>query len=193
MASFTGYDNTANTPPRDRSFELLPPSKFSAMVTNTELKDSRTPGGKILKVEYLITGPTHAGRKIFQNINVRNPNAQAEQIGQQELGDLKAAVGLTGVMTDTTQLHNIPLTIKLKVREGRLKNPNNPAEGSYDAENVVSYVKALEGQAPAASGFTPPSSVAQPTQVAGQPGNFPTAASPTTGRPPWATSQAGAQ
>lgn len=187
MAAFTGYDNTATTPPRDRTFDLLPPSKYSAMVSNTELKDSRTPGGKILKVEYLITGPTHAGRKIFQNINVRNPNAQAEQIGQQELNDLKEAVGLTEVMTDTVQLHNKPLTIKLKVRDGRLKNPNNPAEGSYDAENVVSYVKKLEGTAPAPTGFTPPSSTAAPAAAAASTGAPATPPAGGKAPPPWAT------
>lgn len=191
MASMNGLDNTASAPPRDRSFDPLPPNKYSAMVTNTVIKDNSQNTGKCLKVEWLITGPTHVGRKIFQNINVRHSNAQTEQIGQQELAELKEAVGITGVMNDSTELHNKPVTIKLKIRPARDKVEGKPELGQYEAENAVSYVRKLEGGAAAATGFTPPSAAQQAPAAAPQQGNFETATPPAGGKapPPWATQQ----
>jgi hypothetical protein len=51
---------------------------------------------------YDITGPSHQGRVVFGNLNIKNANPKAEEIGRQQLGDIMRAIGLAKV-TDTDQ------------------------------------------------------------------------------------------
>lgn len=146
----------ANTLPQGNgNFDPLPAGWYTATITQAELKDTKSGSGQYIKVRYDITGPTHQGRVVFGNINIRNQNAKAEEIGQQQLGDIMRSVGLARV-TDTDELLNHSLQIKLKVRE----------QEGYEPTNDVSGFKAVSGAtAPAAmqsQSSTPAASAAPP-------------------------------
>ena len=116
-------------------------------------------------MRYDITGPTHQGRVVFGNLNIKNASAKAEEIGRQQLGELMRAIGLARV-TDTDQLIGGVLQIKLDVRA---------ATEQYPAQNEVKGFKAITGSAPS---FAAPS--ASPAASA------PAAAAPAKATPPWA-------
>ena len=59
-----------------------------------------------------ITGPTHQGRVLFANLNIRNQSAKAEEIGLQQLGELMRAAGLTKV-EDTDELVGASVVVKV--------------------------------------------------------------------------------
>lgn len=124
--------------PEGTSYELLPAGWYSAKITEADLKDTKSGNGQYIKMRYDITGLTHEGRVVFGNINIRNPNPKAEEIGRQQLGDIMRAIGL-GKVSDTDQLIGGELQIKVRVK---------PAEGEYDAQNEVRGFKALGGGAP---------------------------------------------
>lgn len=179
------FDNTASAPPRDRNFDLVPSGKYVAYISESRVEPTKNRDGMRLKLKWVITGPTHVGRVVFQDINVRNKSAQSEQIGQQELRDIKEAIGLTEVMKDTVALHNKPVTVKVKTRQGRPKDESRPELGNYEDQNEISYVKKLETAAPISTGFTPPSAGSAPAAAA--------TAAPVGGTktPPWAQRKAG--
>jgi hypothetical protein len=107
-----------------------------------------------------VTGPSYEGRVVFGNLNIRNPNPKAEEIGRQQLGELMRAIGLAQV-SDTDQLIGGQCQIKVAVKA---------AEGQYDASNEVKGWKSLSGSvAPA------PVATARPA-----------AAAAATSAPPWA-------
>lgn len=61
------------------SYELLPPGRYTAQISNHDLKVSQK-GGKYLALTLEITGPTHEGRKLFDNLNIINENETAQKI-----------------------------------------------------------------------------------------------------------------
>jgi hypothetical protein len=124
-----------------------------------------------------ITGPSHQGRVVFGNLNIKNASAKAEEIGRQQLGELMRAIGLARVQ-DTDQLIGGQLSIKLDIRPAR----TDAASGkTYDAQNEVKGYKATGGSAPAAA--MPSFGASQPQASAPAAKAAPAAAS---SAPPWA-------
>ncbi len=147
-------------PQSTTSYELLPPGWYDATVAGAELRDTKT-GGQMIAVKYSILGPTHQGRLVWGNVNIRNANPKAEEIGRQQLGDIMRATGLARV-TDTDQLIGLTMSIKVAIRE---------AQNGYEAQNEVKGWKSTQGSAAPAPAFVPPSAPA---------------AAPAGKQPPWA-------
>ena len=123
-------------PQSTNTYELLPAGWYDAVIQGAELRDTKT-GGQMIAVKYSVTGPSHQGRLVWGNINIRNANPKAEEIGRQQLGDIMRALGLARV-TDTDQLIGGNLGIKVAIRE---------AQNGYDAQNEVKGFRALSGSA----------------------------------------------
>lgn len=132
------------------AYEPLPAGWYTATIANAEIRQTASGTGEYIKVRYDITGPTHQGRVVFGNINVKNASSKAEEIGRQQLGEIMRALGMARV-SDTDQLLGGNLSIKLDIR---------PATEQYGAQNEVKGFKASGGAsaapmpvgAPAASG-----------------------------------------
>jgi hypothetical protein len=141
------------------NYEPLPAGWYTVTISQAELKDTKAGNGQYIKLRYDVTGPTHQGRVVFGNLNIKNPNQKAEEIGRQQLGDIMRAIGLAKV-TDTDQLIGNSLSIKLDVKQ----------DAQYGASNEVKGFKSVSGSAaPAAA-------------------SMPAAAAPATAKaaPPWA-------
>ena len=137
----------ADMPQSDRNFDPIPAGWYDVSITGAELRQTKAGTGQYIAVRYDVTGPTHQGRVIFGNLNIRNANPQAESIGRQQLGELMRAIGLAKV-EDTDQLIGHHLQIKVKIRES----------AGYDPQNDVSGFRASGGAAtqaaPKAQGTT---------------------------------------
>lgn len=131
-------------PASEQNFEVVPEGWYTALIHSAEIRATKDGNGKYIKMRYDITGPTHSGRVVFGNLNIRNPSAEAERIGRQQLGDIMRAAGLA-TLEDTDQLASVSLQIKVGIR---------PASGGYDAQNTVKGWKPVDSAAhpaPAAS------------------------------------------
>jgi len=133
--------NVAELPQSDSNYDPIPAGWYPAVIKEAELKDTKTGTGQLIKVRYDVVGENHAGRVVFGNLNIRNANPKAEEIGRQQLGELLRAIGLA-TATDTDQLVGGSLSIKVAIRE---------ASGGYEAQNEVKGFKALSGAVPAPS------------------------------------------
>lgn len=144
MTFLTTEFNINTLPKSDRSFPPLPAGWYSATISQSELKDTKSGTGQYIKLRYDITGPTHQGRVVFGNLNIKNPSPKAEEIGRQQLGDIMRAIGLAKVI-DTDQLIGGELVIKLEVKQDDI----------YGAGNEVKGFKSASGSpAPAATVIT---------------------------------------
>jgi hypothetical protein len=123
------------------NFEPLPAGWYTATISQSELKDTKAGNGQYIKLRYDVTGPTHQGRVVFGNLNIKNPNPKAEEIGRQHLGEIMRAIGLVKV-TDTDQLIGGQISIKLDIKQ----------DAQYGASNEVRGFKSVSGSvAPSAS------------------------------------------
>lgn len=86
--------DTTNLPKDD--FSTLPKGWYPVQITSANIVPTKAGTGKILKLELSIIGGEYAGRKIFDGINIQNPNDKAQEIGRKQLGGLLDAIGLVG-------------------------------------------------------------------------------------------------
>ena len=124
------------------NFEPLPEGWYTSTITGADIKDTKAGDGQYIAIKYTITGPSHQGRVVFGNLNIKNPSTKAEEIGRQQLRELMVAIGISKVR-DTDQLIGGNLSVKLSVRTGE-----------YSGNEIKGY-KALGGAvAPTASSAT---------------------------------------
>jgi hypothetical protein len=140
------------------NFDPLPPGWYSATMSAAEIKNTKTGTGQYIALRYDITGPSHQGRVVFGNLNIRNASPKAEEIGRQQLGDICRAIGLAKV-SDTDQLIGNSLMIKLDIEKSE----------QYGDKNQVKGFKPIAGGAPPRAAM-----IAAP------------AAAPAKAAPPWA-------
>jgi len=147
----------ANELPEDTgSFDPIPAGEYTVAISEATLNDTKAGTGQYIKLRMDVTGPTHQGRVLFANINIRNPNPKAEEIGRQQLGSIMRAIGLTSLQ-DTDQLIGGQMAVKVTIRPGNEQYP--------DPQNEVKGFKAISGSpAPAP---TPQASAAQQSAPAG--------------------------
>jgi hypothetical protein len=143
------------------NFEPLPAGWYTATISQAELKATKAGNGQYIKLRYDITGPSHQGRVVFGNLNIKNPNPKAEEVGRQQLGDIMRAIGLAKV-TDTDQLIGGQIGIKLDVKQ----------DAQYGASNEVKGFKSVSGSAAPAAVI--PQGQSKPAPSAGK------------AAPPWA-------
>lgn len=145
MAFLNETFNAADLPQSEQgNFEPLPAGWYTVKIAGAELKTTKNGSGQYIAVRYDVLAPTHQGRVVFGNLNIRNQNPKAEEIGRQQLGDLMRAIGLASVQ-DTDQLIGGTLAIKLAIR----------AQEGYEPSNDVKAFKAVGGAAPATPAQTP--------------------------------------
>lgn len=131
------------------NFEPIPAGVYDATITRADVKATKDGTGSMIAIRYDIVGPSHQGRVIFGNLNIRNKSPRAEEIGRQQLGDIMRAIGLSR-LEDTDQLIGGQLKIKVDIEK---------KEG-YDARNVVKGFKSLSGSTPPAPAASAPAAPA---------------------------------
>lgn len=136
-------------------FTPLPDGWYTAFIAKAELCTTKAGTGQYIKLRYDITGPTHQGRVVFGNLNIRNPNPKAEEIGRQQLGDIMRAIGLAKV-ADTDQLVGGAIQIKLVTRHQEGYEPSNDVKGFKSVEGGSMPKPAAAAPAAASAAVTPP-------------------------------------
>lgn len=142
----SGFDSNSVEPQQGFSGEPLPAGAYEVEITNAEIRDLKSGNGVGLNIEYTVISPAqHANRKIWQNLNIKHSNPQAEQIGQSQLSALCRALSI-GVLNDSDELFGRILRVSVKIR---------PAKGEYAASNDVTAYEMVGTAAPQQRAQTP--------------------------------------
>lgn len=161
MAYLDHAIDLGDLPESSNDYELIPAGWYNCTIGGAELSNTKSGTGQKIALRYNITGPTHQGRVVFSNINIRNQSTKAEEIGLQQLGELMRATGIR-CLTDTDQLIGQNLSIKLAIQEARTDAWTGK---TYDARNEVKGFKAMSGKVPAAASvpsFSKPADTPKP-------------------------------
>lgn len=123
------FNAAAVAPDEGRS--AVPAGWYGVKIVASELKPTSKNDGEYLQMTLEILEGPHARRKLFDRMNLKNPNQTAVEIGQ---GRLSAYCHATNVimLNNSMQLHGIPFKVKVRLK---------PAEGQYDESNEVTAVK----------------------------------------------------
>ena len=150
--------NGANQEAMD-DFSVVPASTYNAQVVKSDVVPTKKKDGTRMNLQFKIIDGEFKGRIIFAGYNIDNPNQTAVEISRKEVKSLCDAIGKPDGITDTNQLHGIPLQIKLKI---------TPASGSYAEKNEISYYEPYEG--PAGVGGSAPETNTPAGTEGGKPG-----------------------
>lgn len=143
--------NVAPELPRDP----VPAGVYLAHIIESDVVATKS-GGQMLKLTHEILDGPCKGRRVWSNINVQNPSAEAERIGQAQLSALCHAVNVLEIQGESSMLHMIPLRMRVSIRPAGPDKQGVPR----DAQNEVKGYEAATA-APAAAPFSQQRQAAQ--------------------------------
>ena len=148
MADLRGFDANQVEPSAD--FEPLPAGKYEAVITESEMKPTKSGTGHYLQLTFQVIEGEFKNRFLWARLNLDNPNATAVQIARSELSAICRAIGVMAP-SDSTELHNLPLAISVKCKK---------RDDTGELTNEIKGYSAKESEPPAAAvqaaGSTPP-------------------------------------
>ncbi len=118
------------------SLDPIPAGKYQAVITDSELKMTKSGTGSYLELTFEIISGEYEKRKLWARLNIRNNNQKAVEIAQRDLSAICHAVNVLHPQ-DSCELHDKPLTIAVRL----VKNENddeyrNEIKGYGPAETV---------------------------------------------------------
>ena len=126
------------------------------------MRNTKSGTGEYIALRYDITGPTHQGRVVFGNLNIKNASPKAEEIGLSQLGEIMKATGIARV-SDTDQLIGLNLQVKLSVEKSEQYGDKNEVKGFRAAVGGSSAVQSFpKASAPSAQQAAPATKAAPP-------------------------------
>lgn len=117
------YDATGGETMREGG--AIAPGWYTACIAKSDKEDAKSGGGNAyIAFEFEVTEGDSKGRRFWLNLNLWNTNSQAVEIAQRELNTIMHACGKLRI-SDTEELHGIPMQVKLGYEKGN-KDRNKP-------------------------------------------------------------------
>ena len=134
----------ANEVDPQQSREPVPAGWYKAVISTSEEKPTKAQTGSYLQLTIEIVEGEQQGRKVFERLNLNNPNSTAVEIAQRTLSSICRA---TGVMTprNSQDLHDKVMMVKVKV---------TPPRDGYEAGNEIAEWAPADKKPAASAGAT---------------------------------------
>lgn len=150
MPSFS-FDANEFAPTQQKSYDPLPRGMYQGIVIDSSIKPTKAGTGEYIELVIQVVDGEHSGRRLWERLNVSNPNKTAEDIARGQLSMLCSAVGVTK-LTATEQLHDIPFSMEVDI--DRKDTTRNRIMGYASLGNAKPTV-APQTAAPAAAAKKP--------------------------------------
>mgnify|MGYP001609859335 CR=1 FL=1 len=136
------FDATAHDTTQRDGYDELPNGTYRMEIEASEVNPTKDGGGTLLKVTCSVIDPEeYRTRKLFNQYNLENKSAQAQEIGQKQFAALCRAIGVAEV-DDSEDLHLKAFTVKVG-----LGKPSK--DGQYPARaEIKRYYFEDEGDLP---------------------------------------------
>lgn len=125
-------------------FSPIPAGWYVGRIVKADLTPNKAGTGEYIKLRIDVVGPSHQGRVLWANLNIRNASAKAEEIGRAQMADIMRAIGLAKV-SDTDQFVGGEVGIKVEVKDDPAYGPGN---------EIKAYKSAVPGATPVAAAST---------------------------------------
>ncbi len=185
IAALFGQPFDPNVHEPAKEYEVLPPGKYTCLIEDAELKDTKAGTGKLVKLTLSVIEGQFKGRKLFPNINIFNPSEECQRMGIAQLSSLGRAAVCYPV-NDTADLKDkvIIAVVKVKKRKDTGEDQNEVRTYESPSAGNVQHIPATPGRCeapapapqPAPVPSNPPAAAAVAVglqQTPGTPGNAP--------------------
>lgn len=116
-------------------YDVIPKGEYVVRITDSDVVSNSAQTGTVLKLTLEVVSGEYAGRKVFDQLNLTNPNEMAVKISRERLSAYCHATGVIQLQ-DSQQLHGIPFVAKVKIKVDK--------NGVYDDRNEISSCKKLD-------------------------------------------------
>lgn len=114
MANLQGF-NAETVEPHD-TFDPIPAGEYPCLITQSEMKPTKSGGGAYLELELQVIEGPYAGRKLWDRLNLHNANETTVKIANSTLSSICRAVGVLRP-NDSHELHDRPLVCRVRVEK----------------------------------------------------------------------------
>ena len=136
----------ANEVEPSTGYDPIPAGKYQAVITESEMKPTRTGNGQYLQLEFEIIEGEYKNRKVWARLNLENANADAVRIARADLSAICRAVNVLQPR-DSVERHNLPLTITVRCKKNQDDEIINEIKG-YGPRTSLSGVAAAKPATP---------------------------------------------
>ena len=119
-------------------YDVIPKGEYVMRITDSDVVSNSAQTGTVLKLTLEVVSGEYAGRKVFDQLNLTNPNEMAVKISRERLSAYCHATGVIQLQ-DSQQLHGIPFVAKVKIKVDK--------NGVYDDRNEISSCKKMDQSA----------------------------------------------
>lgn len=116
------------------TFEPLPPGWYNCQIEKAECKETKAGDGYYIKLQLTVLDECYENRKLFDQINIKNPSQECQEIGRRTLATIGQALGIKRI-NSSSQLIDEYIQVKVKVK---------PSDGIYEAGNEIRGYKAVD-------------------------------------------------
>ena len=141
-------------------FDAIPAGKYLAVITHSDKITTKDNKGHFLLLEFEIVEGDYKNRKLWSRLNIDNKNPETVRIANADLAAICRAVNVMQPR-DSSELHNLPLTIVVKCR----KNQD---------DEIVNEIKGYAPKASLSGAFSATPATTAPSTASGN------------SQPPWA-------
>ena len=146
MVDLHGFDARTVEPAADLT--PIPPGKYLAIITESEMKPTKSGVGSYLELTFQIIEGEYKNRNLWARLNLDNPTPLTVKIAQGELSAICRAVNVLAPK-DSLELHNLPLTISVKTKKRQDTGEIvNEIKGYAKRETLAAKPQQNTGQAP---------------------------------------------
>lgn len=121
--------------------EVLPPGDYTVQIVQSELRVTNNGNGQYLWLEMDILDGEYSNRKLWDRLNINNPNPVAQDIARRALSAICHATGVLHV-SDSEQLHFKPMIAVVKVKPA---GPDKKTGVYREAQNEIRGYKPANG------------------------------------------------
>jgi hypothetical protein len=155
MPSFQ-FDAVSHVAAPAPSREPLPRGMYQVIVIESAIKPTQAGTGEFIELTLQVVDGEFAGRRVWDRLNVSNPNKTAEDIAKRQLQELCLAVGVS-TLNETEQLHDVPVLAEIDL------------DRKDQSRNRVMGYQAVGGAKPIASQAARPASAPPTAKPAARP------------------------
>ncbi len=123
--------------PQPKSYDPLSPGMYQGMVIESAIKPTKAGTGEYIELVIQVTDGPQTGRRLWERLNVSNPNKTAEDIARSALAELCHAVGVQK-LTSTEQLHDLPFQMEVQLDR---KDPSRNRVMGYQSLGAKAAIK----------------------------------------------------
>lgn len=143
----------ADEVPPSTGFDAIPQGKYKVVISESEEKPTKKGDGSYVQFTFTVIDGEYENRKLLARLNLNNPSDQAVGIARRDLSAICHAVGVKQIK-DTSQLHDIPLIVRVTAKADDTGELRNDIKG-YESANGTAMVNTKQPAAASGAGKAP--------------------------------------